>query len=196
LFDLVDDMTGGRAVNGEVDMAQESIEPQTHNVDDRDATVSQSGIFVPTDYAKMSFDEFMKEAASRLQYQMDLAQSLLRGLTIGNGGAILALLTFIGNTDAGVDQSTIWWAFAFYGIGLVGVFIGYMGGFFSQQYYYLATVHEAWNAQALSFGKISNFDVLTPHRIGNKALGVAIAFAVISLVSFMIASCFALAAIV
>lgn len=147
------------------------------------------------DSAKLSFDEYMKEASSRLQYQMDLAQSLLRALTLGNGGAIIALLTFIGNTDAAIEQHTIWWAFLSYGAALVCVFSAYIAGFFSQQYFYVSTLYEAWNEQATLAGQVGSYDHLTPFRQGNIALGIAIALALISLIGFIAGSLFALSAI-
>lgn len=145
--------------------------------------------------ARLAFDESMKEASSRLQFQMDLAQSLLRALILGNGGAVLALLTFIGNTDAAVDKSAIWWAFVLYGIGLVGVFSAYIAGFFSQQYFHASTLYEAWNSQATFAGEVGSYDYMTPFRHGNIALGTAIAAALLSLVGFIAGSLFALAAI-
>ena len=150
---------------------------------------------VGSESVKLSFDEYMMEASSRLQYQMDMAQSLLRALTLGNGGAIIALLTFIGNTDAAVDKQIIWWSFLHFGAGLVGVFCGYIGGFFSQNYFYVSTLYEAWNAQAEYDGQVGPYDNLKPYRLGNIALGVGIASAILSLIGFIAGSLLALTAI-
>jgi hypothetical protein len=175
-------------------MAKVTVEPRTGTIEVH-AKRGATPVNTAADSAKLSFDEYMKEASSRLQYQMDLAQSLLRALTLGNGGAIIALLTFIGNTDAAVEPVNIWWAFLLYGAGLVGVFAAYIAGFFSQQYFYMSTLHEAWNEQATLAGQVGSYDHVGPFNKGNVALGVAIAAALVSLFGFVTASLFALAAI-
>ena len=175
-------------------MGKVSVQQKSATMEVRPSVPSKSTL-TDAENAKVSFDEYMKEASSRLQYQMDLAQSLLRALTLGNGGAILALLTFIGNTDAAVDQSNIWWAFLFYGVGLVSVFSGYIAGFFSQQCFYVSTLCQAWNAQATYTGQVGEHDYLTPYKRGNIALGLAIVSAVLGLIGFIAGSLFALAAI-
>lgn len=177
-------------------MGKTIVEPKTVEIKVGAAkTSSQENELVRHEFAKFDFDEKMKEASCRLQYQMDLAQSLFRALTLGNGGAIIALLTFIGNNDAAVDKNAIWWAFLLYGFGLVGVFCGYIGGFFSQRYFYVSTIYEAWNAQATHVGEIGAYNHIDPYNKGHVALFAATGFAVISLIAFIAASMLGLAAI-
>lgn len=145
--------------------------------------------------ARLDYEDRRQESAARLQYQVDLAQALLKSLMIGNGGALLALLTFIGNVGAGIDRLNIWWAFLFYGGGLVAVFVAFTGGFFSQHQFYFAAMQEAWNAQDAMLGKPPTRDISRSWKLGNLALFIAIIAAIASLAAFIAGSLFALAAI-
>jgi len=145
--------------------------------------------------ALQDYEQQTAEAMARLQYQVDYSKALLNGLTVGNGGAILALLTFIGNTGSKVDPASMRSAFTVYGAGLACVLIAYAAGFFTQYFFYDATQSQAWNAQSAALGAGSEHDVSRPMRRGNIALVVGILAAIASMVSFISGSLLALSAL-
>lgn len=145
--------------------------------------------------ARQDYAAQTAEAAQRLQYQIDYSKMLLNALTVGNGGAILALLTFIGNTGAKTDPAQMKWAFGIYGAGLVLVFLSYTGAFFSQSHFYEASQHQAWNDQAKSVGATANNDVKGPMGKGLSGLGFGVLMAMLSLAAFIGGSIAALTAI-
>lgn len=150
---------------------------------------------IKREIAMQDYEQQSAEAMARLQYQVDYSKALLNGLTIGNGGAILALLTFIGNTKTKVDPATMQGAFAVYGGGLTLVMIAYASGFFTQYFFYDATQNQAWNAQAEASGREPQYNIATPMKLGNIALVVGIIAAVGSLACFISGSLQALAAL-
>lgn len=145
--------------------------------------------------ALQDYEHQTTEAMARLQYQVDYSKSLLNGLTVGNGGAILALLTFIGNTGYKVAPETMQGAFAAYGAGLALVLLAYTGGFFTQYFFYDATQFQAWNAQAEAVGREPQYKIEGPMIRGNIALVIGILAAVGSLACFIWGSLRALAAL-
>ena len=147
------------------------------------------------DVALQDYEAQSAEALARIDYQVDYSKALLNALTVGNGGAILAILTFIGNTGAKVAPATMKGAFIGYGVGLACVFAGYAAGFFTQFYFYRAAQEQAWNAQAAALAAQPEYDPMPSMHRGNIALGLAIALAMASLVAFVWASLLAIEAL-
>lgn len=61
--------------------------------------------------ARHDYEDFKAETAERLKLQAEMAHAALKGLTLANGGAIVALFTFLGNSRSAVDRGDLWWAF-------------------------------------------------------------------------------------
>jgi hypothetical protein len=137
----------------------------------------------------------INELAARLGYQIDFAQSALKSLLFVNGGAILALLTMIGNASATFDSRAIWWSFFWYSSGLVVVLLAYFGAFISQFFFMDVTTKEAWNAQLRRDGLPTKYDLLSPQRWGNFAFLMAACCATLALGCFVIGSFVALGGI-
>lgn len=114
---------------------------------------------------------------------------------LANGGAIIALLTFIGNTGGKVDPARMKSAFALYAAGLVLVFVAYIGAFFCQFFYYNAAQFAAWNAQRKALGGADAYDVAAQMTRGNIAIGAAIFACLASLITFICGSVSALNAL-
>jgi ABC-type multidrug transport system fused ATPase/permease subunit len=144
---------------------------------------------------RQDYEAQTTEALARVQFQIDYSKTLFNGLTLANGGAILAILTFIGNNAGKVDPAKMMYSFSFYIAGLVLVFLAYIGAFFSQFFFYNAAQFMAWNAQATSAGNDPLHDFETEARRGNISMiaGVVCCFA--SLITFVCGSMSALRAL-
>jgi len=145
--------------------------------------------------ALQEYEAQTSEAQARVQYQIEYAKTLLNSLMLGNGGAILALLTFIGNTGSKVAPAMMHNAFGLYATGLAFVFVAYIGAFFSQFFFYNAAQFMAWNAQAQANGLEPGYNVGPEGMRGNIAMGVGIVFCFLSLICFIWASVSALNAL-
>ena len=147
--------------------------------------------------AKLDYEALQADTAERVRIQTEFAHSVLRGLTLGNGGAIVALFTFIGNADAAAryDPPLIWWAFASYLIGLVATFAAAFGGFFAQAFYMDSSISESWTKQAEMFETGQAWDHETPYKRGELSERLGIGAAVIGLLGFAVGSGFALAGV-
>jgi hypothetical protein len=132
------------------------------------------------------------EVAERLRYQVDFAQAALKNLHLANGGAILALLTFLGNTDFDFNFKAIWWAFVWFGVGLFSSLSSYFGAYFSQDHFMDVTIKQAWNAQRRARGLDPSYDYVHPHKIGTRFAYFGIGAAVLSLIAFLVGAFVAL----
>jgi len=135
------------------------------------------------------------EAMARLQYQIDYSKALLGGLTVANGGAILALLTFIGNTGSKVHPQSMKDAFTVYGAGLAAVLIAYGCAFATQGFFYHVSQKQAWNAQMEALGVKGDNDFEDDAVKAGRSLAGAVIAATISLICFAWASIAALEAL-
>ena len=143
----------------------------------------------------IAFEDYkseLAEAQERLKYQVEFSQSTLKNLHLVNGGAILALLTFFGNTDFGFDHRALWWAFVWFGSGLASSLAAYFGAYFSQACFTNQSLKQAWNAQLRVVGGKDAYDFTSDFKIGNRYLYIGIGAATGSLVSFIIGSFVAL----
>lgn len=145
--------------------------------------------------AQQDYHAQTTEALARIQYQIDYSKTLLNGLMLGNGGAILALLTFIGNTGSKVDPAVMQNAFRLYALGLAFVFAAYVGAFFSQYFFYNSAQFMAWNAQAEAIGGTSEYDAAKEQRYGSWSMGAGVLLCLFSLICFIWASVSALNAL-
>ncbi|MGE3690593.1 MAG: hypothetical protein AB7F98_04355 [Novosphingobium sp.] len=135
------------------------------------------------------------EVGDRLRFQIEYVQSALKNLHLVNGGAIVALLTLIGNAKIPFDKRAIWWAFFWFASGLIFALSAYAGAYFSQSYYMEATAKQAWNAQAKAHGTKKRWDFKFSSLMGNAALYSGVFCAVASLVCFVIGAFVALGGI-
>jgi hypothetical protein len=134
----------------------------------------------------------LEEAADRLRFQVEYSQAGLRNLQLVNGGAVIALLTILGNTNVEFDGRSLWWAFFWFGLGLSLSLIAYFGAFFSQHFYMQQTYQQAWNAQFRARGIDGPNNHMVNYGRGNLALALAIAAGIVSLGSFITGSFVAL----
>lgn len=144
------------------------------------------------------------DAAERVKNQMSIADQTMKALMLANGGAMIALFTFIGNLVAGsaigvpFDRTKLWIAFACFVAGLVAALLCHLAAFASQDRFYNQSMHEAYRHQALAHGVEPTS---TPEQIfglykqGMIAYAVGLALAAVSMVTFAVGAGFALAGV-
>lgn len=145
--------------------------------------------------AKLDYAHNIAEVNQRLGFQQELAIEALKGLTLVNGGAIIALLTFIGNSSAALDRTPLWWSFLCFGLGIGLSLAAYIGGYFSQAQFMEVSIRQAWDDQREMVGLPKQANFWPNFKRGNRALYAAIGCAVTSLASFAAGAAFALAGI-
>ena len=132
------------------------------------------------------------EASERMHFQVEYSQSALKNLNLVNGGAIVALLTFIGNTNHGFDAYAMKFAFGWFSAGLGFSLLAYFGAFFSQFFFMNVPFSDAWNAQAVAHGEKVQHSNQKDYKFGNLTMGAGIALATLSCLAFVIGSFVAL----
>lgn len=76
-----------------------------------------------------------EDAIRRVESLSQFAQALWKSLMLVNGGAIVAILTFIGNTKITVDPASIWWAMACFVVGLAATMFSTLAAYICQSGY-------------------------------------------------------------
>lgn len=146
--------------------------------------------------ARLDYENLTADVADRLKLQGELAQAIFRGLTLVNGGAIIALFTFVGNSEHEFDATRIWWAFGSFVAGLALTLLAVMAAFRSQSCYMKSSQYEAWDNQRawldLPPRKDGGNDYRKEYRLGEIAEYVAIGAVACGLIAFVIGSGFAL----
>lgn len=144
--------------------------------------------------AKLDYEDHRKEVFERLKIQASMADAGLRSLMLVNAGAIVGLFTFIGNAKGRLHivANTLWLAFGFFVGGMVLTLIANIAAFLAQGFYYKATQEQAWNDQAIIFGRERTSPLNALHRWGETWEIVGIGGAVIALACFVIGAALAL----
>ena len=80
------------------------------------------------EFSDQDWDDFKLRHEAAVAY----AQSALKTLVLVNGGAIIALLTFIGNQGGQFDPRGISWSFVWFGLGLSFAIAAHFPAYLSQ----------------------------------------------------------------
>ena len=97
--------------------------------------------------SRMDAEAKITHASERLKFQQQCALATIKSLTIVNGGAILSLLTFIGNNNAHYDVPALRQAFEGFGLGLVLALASYIAAYHSESWYMHSDTSDSWNYQ-------------------------------------------------
>jgi hypothetical protein len=137
--------------------------------------------------AALDYELAKADVLERLKFQATFAEIAWRSLTLVNGGAIVALFTFIGNARPAIDHSLIWVGFGCFAAGLVSNILSIMAGFFAQAFYMKSTTSAAWNKQLEMHGYEPQYAEVQvgEQRAGDRWEWTAIITAVASLLAFV-----------
>lgn len=97
--------------------------------------------------ARMDYEASLTQASERLRFQQETAIAAIKGLTLANGGAIISLLTFIGNSSADYSGADLKTAFSSFAIGLGFALASYLGAYYSQSWFMFSDMSTAWDYQ-------------------------------------------------
>ena len=135
------------------------------------------------------YDTLKTEEAQRLGFQHEFAQAALKSAVLVNGGAIVALFTFLGNDKAAVNPEWLFRSFGCFAFALACGLAAYLGAFLSQAFYmnmvaYRAT--ESRNAMANLPNEEGHHEKKKREESrGNVSIIFGIGASVLSLVGFV-----------
>lgn len=81
------------------------------------------------------------EFMHRLEAQNELGQAALKSMMLVNGGAIVGLLTFVGNKGTVANACALKMAMGMFGVGLFLGLLAYFGAYFSQAQFMFVLGH-------------------------------------------------------
>lgn len=145
--------------------------------------------------AEDDFNVYFDDASARLGHAVSLGQGTVRSLFLVNGGAIIALLTLVGNASATVENRALFYAFVWFGVGLFLALLASLAFPLSQMFYMQSSNTEGWKAQAEKHGQEYPESGDRDDVRGEILLTSTIVLAFLSIVFFIIGSFVALDAI-
>lgn len=144
------------------------------------------------------------DAGERVKAQLTIADAAIKALMLANGGAMIALFTFIGNlvakSPAALPFNTgrLWIAFACFVVGLTAALFCYVCAFLSQDRFYNQSMVEVWRQQpAWQLGIPSIVDPREQNlnSQGMRAYGIGLLLAGAGIIAFMVGCGFALSGV-
>jgi hypothetical protein len=134
--------------------------------------------------SRLDYEASIKQASDRLHFQQEIGLAAIKSMMIANGGAILALLTFLGNHQADFDAVALKWAFGCFTGGLLFTLASYIGGYFSQAWLSHYDTSIAWNYQDDMRRRPRQNDIKTEGTMGAWLLRFSVACLLMSLGAF------------
>lgn len=144
------------------------------------------------------------DAAERVKAQLTIADATMKALMLANGGAMIALFTFIGNlvakTSGAIPFNTgrLWIAFACFVIGLTLALLCHVCAFLSQDRFFNQAMVEVWRQQDAwqrSMHTMPNEREVRFYKQGMTAYVGGIVLAFCSIIGFMLGCGFALSGV-
>jgi hypothetical protein len=132
---------------------------------------------------------------ARHQAQRQLGLAAYRGLMITNGGAIVALFTFVGNNPQIFDSHRVWWGFSLFVAGIALVLAATLLAYFAEGYYSEDQFQQVWWAYATLHDldpQVYDDKCRRARRIGDIFHRSSLGCAVCSLLSFVGGAAFVL----
>lgn len=144
--------------------------------------------------AQLDVELFREDALKRVDLAGHTAMAAWKGLTLVNGGAIVALFTLVGSGAISVDAGAIWRAFTAFVIGLAMALSSNICGYYGQAYYLQLSLEQLWNAQDRMHGREGGRSLERSNKRGTISEYLGIGTAITSLVAFVAGAAFALSA--
>jgi hypothetical protein len=150
---------------------------------------------------RVMLDMVKTDLHERVRFSVTFADNALKALMLVNGGAIIGLFTFIGNTAGkpgllAMDATGLWVAFGVFVAGLVLALVAHLGAYASQDLYMRVSHAQFLHLTDGPTSTLRSFNVPPRlYRWGHVAQYGALLFAVASLIAFCVGSACALAAV-
>ncbi len=88
------------------------------------------------EFARLKYQAQLTSAYERSKAVFDFALLGLRSIVIVNGGAIVGLLTFVGNFNRAADSAGVWAAFVCFAVGLFAALAAILASYSAQSWFY------------------------------------------------------------
>ncbi|MBV7265999.1 hypothetical protein [Erythrobacter ani] len=140
-------------------------------------------------------ERWWNSAHDRLRFSVEYAQAGIKSLFLANGGGIVSLLTFAGNTKAIVEPDALFWSFIWFGIGCFAALVIYIAGYESQGYVMQAEYERSRQALSDSLELERVFDPSPHEHKSHRAERLGFVAALVSLSMFLLGALVGLDAI-
>lgn len=151
---------------------------QPHEIDDEQLRREAINVEVQT-YRSMISD--------RLRFQQEIGMATIKTTTLINGGAIVSLLTFTGNSGQQFDHNLLSGAFACFAVGLTLALLTYFAAYLSQGVLMDHDSSQSWNMQSLLRGREQVYAVEAEKEgvLGKRLIWASIGLLLASLALFV-----------
>ncbi|MGF7152581.1 hypothetical protein [Novosphingobium gossypii] len=144
------------------------------------------------------------DTVDRLKNQMTFAEKALAAIMLANGGALIAMFTFIGNTvgkseaPLRLNATFLWAAFTCFAMGVVLSLVAHIFAFLSQLAFYNQSAQEMWrHRRSLTTGVVDRDMTreLAFFQRGNRYVNIGVLIIIGSLVCFVFGAGWSLAGV-
>ena len=161
----------------------------------------------PEAWAKIAADDYAAaraDAGERVKAQLSIADATMKALMLANGGAMIALFTFIGNVMAKApgavpfNTGRLWISFACFVVGLTAALLCHVCAFVSQDRFYNQAMVETWRQQEAVQRAVETAVTGREARLNRQgmiAYGAGLLLAIVAIIAFMVGCGFALSGV-
>ena len=142
--------------------------------------------------SRIDVETSMQRAADRIKFQQEIGVAGNRSIMLANGGAIVALLTFIGNSDAVYQAYDLKTAFICFGLGITSALLSFIASYVGQEWLSNFDTTNAWNHQLDYLGQKRTHDPTKERNMGWGLMVAASTFSLSGVSAFAIGAWFAL----
>ena len=143
--------------------------------------------------SQQHYEALKEQFGTHQRLRAEFAQATLRGLTLINGGAVVALFTLLGQPRVSAGSSAISLAFGLFATGLAFTLVASMASFFAQNSRLRSVEIRMQEAlRAIQDGRPNRGDTRSRGTIPEKA---GVAAAILSLIMFLTGAWMALTSI-
>jgi hypothetical protein len=136
----------------------------------------------PTPHERL-IDFYLEDATDRLRFQQEFSIEGFKTLILINGGAVIALLTYVGNAKDRGLLGSFEWAFGGYVLGVVAAVLAYLAGYAGQA---LIMRHSSFAALAVMGVHDLDEEAQTGRETrANRYIAGGIGLCVLSLIGFV-----------
>ena len=134
--------------------------------------------------ARMDYESHIKDASDRTKFQHETGLAANRSIMVANGGAIVALLTFVGNRQAVYDASSLRDAFVLFGVGIATTLLSFLTVYIAQEWHSINDTNIAWDFQRDMEGEERIYQKPRHGKIGWALMVIAAALSLIGVIVF------------
>jgi hypothetical protein len=149
-------------------------------------------IKLENDISRLDYEASIQAAADHTKFQHEIGLNACKSTILVNGGAIIGLLTFVGNKNVTADVQGLKIAFAGFSIGIACTLLGLWLSYTAQNWLSDYRTSVAWNYQQDMKGEPRIHDIERERRAAYRLMIGSSTLVITGIIAFIVGAFFAL----